>query len=78
MFPNKDKKESKHPDWRGNALIDGVKYSISAWNKSKDGMDFFTGQIRVDTYRKPEEPRVQTPPARLDAEPMEEQTDLPF
>ena len=37
LFRNDKKTESKHPDAKGSATIDGVKYWVSAWRNEKDG-----------------------------------------
>lgn len=42
-FPNKDKKESKHPDFKGTVLVDGKEKQIAIWSKkSKAGNDYFS------------------------------------
>lgn len=33
LFRNDKKKQPKHPDYTGNAQIDGVEYWLSAWIK---------------------------------------------
>lgn len=38
MFPNDRKESANHPDAKGSAMIDGVEYWISGWNKkTQDG-----------------------------------------
>ena len=33
LFKNDYKKEDRHPDWKGNVLVNGVKMDVAAWNK---------------------------------------------
>jgi hypothetical protein len=33
LFKNDEKKEAKHPDYRGSCKLNGVEYWISAWIK---------------------------------------------
>jgi len=38
LFRNENKESEQHPDAKGSALIDGVEYWVSSWNKtSKNG-----------------------------------------
>lgn len=39
---NENKKEDKHPDHRGSAVIDGKEYWISAWIKDGRNGRFFS------------------------------------
>jgi len=34
MFRNEDKTEDKHPDFKGEGMINGKKMKISAWTKT--------------------------------------------
>jgi len=43
LFKNDKKTESKHPDYRGDAMVDGESYWISAWLKEgKSGTKFLS------------------------------------
>ena len=43
LFKNKDKKEDKHPDYKGSVTIAGADYWQSAWiKKSKDGVTYMS------------------------------------
>jgi hypothetical protein len=33
VWPNKEKKTDKHPDFTGTALVNGVDHFVSAWKK---------------------------------------------
>lgn len=39
---NEQKKESKHPDYKGGAMIDGVQYWVSAWIKKGENGNFLS------------------------------------
>lgn len=44
---NPFKKEDKHPDRIAGIVIDGVAYSVAAWNKvSQNGLKYLTGSIK--------------------------------
>ena len=36
IWPNRDKKTDKHPDFTGSLNIGGVEYWVSAWRKKPD------------------------------------------
>ena len=41
LFANRDRKSDRHPNAKGDALIDGVEYWVSAWtNTSKAGAKY--------------------------------------
>lgn len=48
LFKNDRKEEDRHPDYKGNALINGIEYDIGAWVKesSNTGQKFFSLSIR--------------------------------
>ena len=33
VWPNKEKKTDRHPDFTGTALVNGVDHFVSAWKK---------------------------------------------
>jgi uncharacterized protein (DUF736 family) len=38
LFVNDRKEKETHPDYKGNALVEGVEYWLSGWkNQTKDG-----------------------------------------
>ena len=39
IWPNRDKEKETHPDFKGNATIDGVEYWVSAWRKKEGAGD---------------------------------------
>lgn len=42
LFVNNDKQKESHPDYKGNATINGVEYWLSGWKKqSRDGSKKF-------------------------------------
>lgn len=43
LFKNDKKEAENHPDYKGNALIDGIEYWVSSWiNTSKDGKKYMS------------------------------------
>jgi len=57
IFKNDRKEKDTHPDGKGSALIDGVEYWVSSWNKtSAKGVQF-----RSLSFQRKEQP--QTAPA---------------
>lgn len=41
LFKNERKESDSHPDYKGEAMIDGSEYWISAWiNESKSGVKY--------------------------------------
>lgn len=43
LFKNDKKESENHPDYKGNALIDGIEYWVSSWiNTSKDGKKYMS------------------------------------
>jgi len=43
LFRNKEKEKDTHPDYKGQAMIDGVEYYISSWlNESKNGVKYMS------------------------------------
>ena len=43
IFKNDDKKSDNHPDYKGQAMIDGSEYWISVWiNESKAGRKYMS------------------------------------
>ena len=36
IFAERDKKNDKAPDWKGTAIIDGVKYEVAFWSKGNN------------------------------------------
>ena len=61
LFINKDKKETKHPDYKGTAVIDGVKYQIGMWIKGEKPKTFLAGKIQIDNYKPKTEPETDEP-----------------
>ena len=53
MFPNFGKKKPNHPDFTGTALIGGVAYKISGWEKQGRRTKFFSIAFTVATAALP-------------------------
>lgn len=50
VFAERDKKNERGPDWKGDALIDGVTYEVALWAKGSNGT-MLAGQIKVKQAR---------------------------
>jgi hypothetical protein len=56
IFRNDKKEKDTHPDGKGSAVIDGVEYWISSWNKtSASGTQF-----RSLSFQRKEQPATQS------------------
>jgi uncharacterized protein (DUF736 family) len=43
LFPNKEKKSEKSPDYSGSAEVNGVEYRLAGWKRtSKSGLAFLS------------------------------------
>lgn len=71
VFKQRDKKNPKGPDWKGDALIDGIEYEVAFWEKGDKGT-MLAGQIKV--ARKSEKP-ARKPDSQA---PLEDDGDIPF
>ena len=47
LFTNDRKEEDRHPDWTGNATINGVDYWVSAWSKQGGRGPYFSLAFKV-------------------------------
>lgn len=50
VFAERDKKNERAPDWKGDALIDGVTYEVALWAKGSNGT-MLAGAIKVKQAR---------------------------
>lgn len=64
LFLNDKKTTPNHPDWRGNILIDGREYWVSAWKKtSKAGAPYMSLSAKAKDDAPPRTPsRDEEPP----------------
>lgn len=75
LFKNDEKESKKHPDYKGQAKIEGIEYWLSAWVKeSKSGKKFLSLSIQPKDERKPNPKPSNDEPK--DDEPKDD--DLPF
>ena len=73
LFPNRDKKEDKHPNAKGEAKIDGVLYEVAAWTKTdKNGNKWQSLSFKVKGRRQ------DTKPAESGLPKDDDMADLPF
>jgi hypothetical protein len=64
LFPVRDKRNEREPDFRGVANIDGTTYEIGIWeNQSKRGVPYWSGTIRPPRDRVPD---AEPPPQDAD------------
>lgn len=69
LWKNSFKQKDSHPDYKGDAIVDGKPKRLSAWIKTKaDGEKFFSIQVEEPFVKPSEVPE-------LKAEPREE---IPF
>jgi len=66
IFANDNKTTENHPDGKGSALIGGVEYWVSSWNKvSKDGKPWrsmsFTPKEQQQAPQRPAAPAFKKP-----------------
>ena len=86
IFRNDKRTSDNQPSMRGTALIGGVKFKVSLWEKGSGDRSFLAGKIEIDNYHpnyvggandnKPAPPKSQAQPEPDNLNP--EQTDLPF
>lgn len=64
IFKNKDKKEPKHPDYKGKMMVNGEVLDIALWVKeSKKGEKYFSGK-HSKPFKKQEEQTEKPQPAK--------------
>lgn len=54
IFRNKFKTESKHPDWRGDFMLDGKVIEVSLWDNSNDRGPYYSGRIQLKRPKRQE------------------------
>ena len=75
LFKEKEKKSEKHPDYKGNCMVNGEVLYIAAWiNESQNGKKYmslsFTPQTEQAKYSKADADATQPP--------VFEEGDVPF
>lgn len=51
LFKNQKKTDEKHPDYKGDCLLNGKKMQIAAWIKeAKNGSKFMSLRIKEDNF----------------------------
>jgi len=71
LFKNTRKTQQNHPDYRGDIMVAGVQYDLSAWLKQGTKGTFMS--LAVTTKR--DAPQQPTPPQNLEPQPEQ---DIPF
>ena len=79
LFKNDKKETDSHPDYKGNAMIDGTEYWFSAWiNTSKTGTKYMkTSFSKKEVAHNNGVQQVQQAMAPIPAEQYAD-TDIPF
>lgn len=77
LFRNEKKEQPNHPDYTGQALIDGIEYWLSAWIKEGKNGKF------MSLAMKPKEQRQETPKSYQASQKMQQpdpfdSSDVPF
>lgn len=53
-FPNDYKTTEKHPDYRGNIIVNGQKLEVAIWKKKGKKGEFFSLSFQERRERKPD------------------------
>ena len=76
IFKNSDKKEDKHPDYKGHLNLKGELIDIALWlSTAKNGTKYFSGLVSEPFKKDAVNDAVKQ---TTDSEKQTEQTDLPF
>lgn len=74
LWKNEDRKDDKHPNAKGSALIDGTDYWVSAWTReTKEGVRY-----QSLTFRPKDQPERENPPQRRPPKPEPIEDEIPF
>jgi hypothetical protein len=76
LFRNNRKRQPKHPDFTGEATIDGRKYKIAGWTKQGKKAEFYSMAFTEDVL-KSDEPQPESA-EQADVPPRVEDNDIPF
>jgi hypothetical protein len=60
IWKNDDKREDKHPDFKGSLNVNGVEFWVSAW-KRKEGASPKSPALSFSVKPKEEKPQTQRP-----------------
>jgi hypothetical protein len=75
LFINRRKETKDHPDFKGDAMFNGVHIEISGWNQEDGSISVAIQRKGERRQQQPNAPR--TAPAPKPA-PQQEQDDIPF
>ena len=73
LFKNEDKKSDKHPDYSGDALIDGQAYFMDAWLKTAE-----SGRRWMSCSFKPKQQKQQSAPQKQQRRSRDEDDSIPL
>lgn len=66
LFKNDKKTQENHPDYKGDCMIGGVQYWISAWLKGKEGSRFFSFSFQPKQKAAPQQQQYKSEPTGED------------
>jgi uncharacterized protein (DUF736 family) len=70
VFMNRDKKEDKHPDFKGQVLIDGKLKDVALWTReTRNGERFYGCKISDGKPREKKPYQPQQPAEKVDFKP---------
>lgn len=75
IWKNRDKKEDKHPDFKGSLNIDGVDYWVSAWKRKDDAPN---NQPALSFTVKPKDEQASAKPAARQTVREDMDDEIPF
>jgi len=79
LFPNDRKETDNHPDYKGQALIDGTEYWLSAWKKTaQNGNAYLSFSFKAKDARGDRDARLDNDVARAPLPAANLDDDVPF
>lgn len=79
LFKNDRKEKDSHPDYKGDALIDGKLWWVSAWiNESKSGTKYMSMSFKLKEPMNSPAPEPATPSAANAGSDFEPDSEIPF
>lgn len=78
LFDNDYKQSDNQPDMRGNLLLNGVEYQISAWRKQGQRGEFLSLRVEPKRDRQQQQPPKPQPSQQPSAGPVPDDDSIPF
>lgn len=77
LFKNQYKTEDKHPDYKGDGIVNGKEVELAGWiNKKKNGEEYIGITFEDKKPKKESENREEAPPSQ--GEPVDVNKAIPF